>query len=118
MDNFHRSATKDVGRAYDERIAEAQRDLLRFGGRVGRAVLGLTQAQLRQQSLKPLPVFRQIYRIGGGSKDRDFGPFQGRRKLKGSLPAELNDNTHQRPGPLLDPDDLDYILGGQWLEIQ
>ena len=44
--------------------------------------------------------------------------FQRLGEVERGLAAELDDNPEQRAAALLDPDDLDHVLGGQRLEIE
>ena len=79
---------------------------------------GWSQAEPGQQPLEPPPVLGQIDRIGRGAEDRDLGPLQRRREFQRGLPAELHDDAEKRAAALLDPDDLDHVLGRQRLEIE
>ena len=48
-----------------------------------------------------------------------LGRFQRLRELERRLAAELHDDARARvPAALLDPHDLDHVLGGQRLEIE
>ena len=44
--------------------------------------------------------------------------FERRGELERRLPAELHDDAEQLAVALLDPHDLDHVLGGQRLEIE
>ena len=80
MDDGHGPATEHIGRAHHERQAEIGDDQACLLHGIGDAVLRLLEAELVEQALEAVAVFRKVDRVGG--------------RCRGSAPAPL-----PAPGP-------------------
>ncbi len=76
------------------------------------------QAQLVEQLLEAVAVFRKVDGIRGGAEDRHIGGFKRMGELQRRLPAELHDHAMQRAILPLGIDDFEHILRRQRLEIE
>ena len=118
VQDVHRAAAQDVGRANHQREADRGRHPLRLRRRYGGPVGRLPQSQAVQQRLEPLPVLGEVDGVGRGTEDGDAGGGQGARELQRGLTAELDDDAEQSTVLLFGADQFDHVLFGERLEIE
>ena len=118
VDDGHGAAAQHVGRADDQRIAQALGDEASLLERIGDAVLGLGQFELVEELGEQVAVFGQIDGVGLGAEDRHAGLLHGFGQVQRGLAAELDDDAVQRAVLLFGFEDLDDVFFGQRLEIE
>ena len=118
VDDLHRAAAQHVGRANDDRVADLLGDGDRLFLRDRRAVVGLAELQILNQFLEAITILGQIDRVWRRAENGNTRGLERLGKLERRLATELNDQSQQFAAPALDLDQLDDVLGGQWLEVE
>ena len=114
IDDLHGPSPEHIGRANYDRVTD---DIGHFPCLLkgdGNAVFGLGQIQSFEQRLELVPVFSQIYALGGGADDRGPRFLQGCRQIEGGLPPELDDDACG----LFPFRNVEDILQGEGLEVE
>src|SRR5215208_526306 len=114
VNDFHPSASQYVGGPDHHGVAQLAGDLPRLLGRRGSPEPGVRDAEFGQEPAEARAVLGKVYSLGGGAKYLRAGCFELARELQWALAAELQDHTFR----VLASDDLEDVLGGQWLEVQ
>ncbi len=114
VDDLHGAAAQNIRGPDQHRIAQPLGDPESFIEGTGDAVVGLLDAQLRDQRGKTLAVFGQIDAIGRSADDRHAGALQRQRQLERGLAAELNDDAVG----FFPIDNVHHFFHGQRFEIK
>ena len=114
VDDLHRPAAQDVGRAHDHRVPDPCGDRPPLFQRPGLAVRRRGELQLRKD-LRELPaVLGQVDRLRPGAEDREPLLLEDLRQPQRRLPAELHDHPHRA----LRSTDRQHVLRGHRLEVE
>ena len=118
IDDLHRTAAQNVGRANDDGVADpfGDGDCLLLRSR--RAVVGLAKLQLMDQLLEAVAVLGQVDGVGRCTENGDARGLERLGELERRLPTELHDKAQQLAIAALDLDQFDDILGRQRLEVE
>ena len=118
MQDLHGAAAEHVRGTHDQREADFGGDHAGLLDRIGDAVVRLVEVELHQQLLEAVAVLGKVDHVRRGAEDRDAVLFQRLGKLQRRLAAELDDDADDFALFLFCPQDLDHVLGRQWLEIE
>ena len=97
MDDRHRPPAQHIRWAHDQRQPEIGGDEARLLDRIGDAVLGLLQAELVEEALETIAVFRKVDRVDRGPEDRRARLFDRVGEFQRRLAAKLDDDALERP---------------------
>ena len=114
VDDFHRPAAENIGRAHHQRVANLFRLFDRHFDRGHGGVGRLLQLQAVNRVLEAFAVFRAVDSIRAGADNRHASRFQRARQLQRSLAAVLYDNAFR----LLDTHDFQHVFQGYRLEVE
>ena len=114
VDDLHGPAAQHVGRAHQDRVADAlghgERLLLVADGAERRGL----ELELLEHLAEPLPVLGQVDGVLGGAQDGHAGRVEPLGDLERGLAAEL----HHHALGLLVLDDVEHVLEGERLEVE
>ena len=113
-DNFHRPAAEHIRGPDQHGIANPGSAEYCLVGAADQSSGWLAQAQLFDQDVEALAVFRAIYRIGRSAENFDSGLFQPHRQLERRLTSELHDHA---VWPLA-INDRHYVLKRERFKVQ
>ena len=118
IDNRHRPAAKHVRWADQHRVADLAGDLPRLLARHRQPVRRLGDPEIPEELREPLPVLREIDRVGRRADDVDASRLQVERQLQRRLTAELHDGQNLSAALLLPPDHRTDVLERERLEVE
>ncbi|CAM5561414.1 hypothetical protein SBADM41S_01616 [Streptomyces badius] len=116
--DLHAAAAEDVGRPYEDGVADLVGDGLGLGEGGGRAVLGRGQSGLGEDPAEGAAVLGGVDRLRGGADDGNAVVLERLGEAEGGLAAELHDDTGDRARQRFGVHDLQDVLQGERLEVE
>ena len=86
----HRAAAEHVRRAHEHRVADAVRDRVRLGRRLGDPPLRAAHAERLEQRAEALAILGEVDRLERRAEDAEAGLLDRARELERRLAAELD----------------------------